>query len=1022
LVAVAVLIIAGPTPAQPDAAKRPLKHTDYDGWKSIQAPVLSRDGKYLAYLLIPQEGDGQFVVRNVTTGAEYRFPRGRVLASVGGGDATPGPTAPPTRFGRPPTGGGLTGGSTGGTHQFTPDVKAVVFSLVPPKAEFDKARQEKKKADEMPRAAVVVVDLATGQVTARLERVSGFTVGGEGAGLLIGKRETRSDEKSASPPEKGPAPGTTPPEGTPAAGRPPARTYGSDLVIRNLADGSERVLNDVTEYSLTRDGKALVYAVSSRKEESNGVYVLAPPTATVPTAILSGKGRYQRLTWDEKQTQLVFLSDKEDAAAAKPAFKVYGWDRSSLTQLVTADPKAAADPKPAASAATATDLLGPKPDGLRPGWVISDRAGFSFSPDGSRLYLSTGPAPAPAPAAGAPPAPTPPSGRRLGGGTTNPAADDKVVVDLWHWKDEYIQPMQRVRAAADQNRTYRAVYFFKDKTFRQLSDETLDVSPALEGDWAIGADNRKYRHLTGYGPDLSDYALVHVRTGEHKPLLEASRWPVTFSPKGRYLLTFDGKDWHALSVPDGKKTNLTGKLPVKFAVEDWDTPSEAPAYGATGWTTDEKYVLLNDRYDIWKVAVDGSEAKPLTGGLGRKTRTVLRLVRLGTADPEQRERGVDLTKPLLLKADNQYTRDEGFYRLEPGADVPQLLILGARSYGLPVKAKDADVYLLTVFTFYDAPDYFVTGPDFREFCKVTDANPQKKDLVWGKAELVRYKNLDGVELSGVLIKPENFDPHQKYPLLVYIYERLSQNLHRFVAPAAGTSINASYYASNGYLVFMPDIVYKVGSPGQSALQCVLPGIQAVVDKGFVNEKAIGIQGHSWGGYQIAYMITQTNRFKAAAAGAPVSDMVSAYGGIRWGSGLPRQFQYERTQSRIGGTLWEKPTRFIENSPIFMADRVQTPLLMLHNDQDDAVPWYQGIEYFLALRRLGKECYLFNYNGEPHGLRKKANQRDYTMRLQQFFDHHLKGAPKPEWMEKGIPYLEREKEKEQWKEVVGGAKN
>jgi dipeptidyl aminopeptidase/acylaminoacyl peptidase len=226
-------------------------------------------------------------------------------------------------------------------------------------------------------------------------------------------------------------------------------------------------------------------------------------------------------------------------------------------------------------------------------------------------------------------------------------------------------------------------------------------------------------------------------------------------------------------------------------------------------------------------------------------------------------------------------------------------------------------------------------------------------------------------------------------------------------PSAGTSINPTYYASNGYLVFMPDIVYKVGAPGQSAVKCVLPGVQAVVDRGCVDENAIGIQGHSWGGYQIAYLVTQTTRFKAAAPGALVSNMVSAYDGIRWGTGLPRQFQYERTQSRIGATLWQAPQRFIENSPIFMADRVQTPLLMLHNDQDDAVPWYQGIEFYLALRRLGKECYLFNYNGEFHGLRKKVNQKDYTMRLQQFFDHHLKGAPLPEWMEKGIPARPRE---------------
>jgi len=253
-------------------------------------------------------------------------------------------------------------------------------------------------------------------------------------------------------------------------------------------------------------------------------------------------------------------------------------------------------------------------------------------------------------------------------------------------------------------------------------------------------------------------------------------------------------------------------------------------------------------------------------------------------------------------------------------------------------------------------------------------------------------------------------------MIVYIYERLSQGLHSFRMPSAGTSINPTYYASNGYLVFMPDIAYTVGSPGQSCLKCVIPAIQAVADKGSLDEAAIGIQGHSWGAYQVCYLVTQTNRFKAAAAGAPVSNMTSAYGGIRWSTGLPRQAQYEHTQSRIGANLWEAPMKYLENSPLFMADRVQTPLLMLHNDKDGAVPWYQGIEYYLALRRLNKEVYMLNYNGEDHGLAKKPNQRDYTMRMQQFFDHHLKGTPMPEWMAKGVPYNDREKEKDQWKKL------
>ena len=381
--------------------------------------------------------------------------------------------------------------------------------------------------------------------------------------------------------------------------------------------------------------------------------------------------------------------------------------------------------------------------------------------------------------------------------------------------------------------------------------------------------------------------------------------------------------------------------------------------------------------------------------------------------------GVDLSKPQLLRAENMQTRDTGFYRLEAGAP-PKLLIMGAREYGPPTKAKDADVYLLTAQTFSMFPDYCVTSSDFAEMKRVTDINPRVKEFNWGKAELVSYTSADGAKLSGVLVKPENFDPTRKYPMVVYIYERLSDTLHHFRSPVVnrGQVINPTFYASNGYLVLMPDIAYKVGAPGQSAIKCVLPAIQAVVDKGIVNEQAIGINGQSWGGYQIAYMVTQTDRFKAAVAGAPVSNMVSAYDGIRWGSGLTRQHQYEWTQSRIGATLWDAPMKFIENSPVFMADRVKTPLLMIHNDQDDAVPWYQGIEYYLALRRLGKECYLLNYNGEPHNLVKRAAARDFAARMFQFFEHHLKGRGEPAWMVKGVPYLDREKDKDEIRKLLG----
>jgi dipeptidyl aminopeptidase/acylaminoacyl peptidase len=322
--------------------------------------------------------------------------------------------------------------------------------------------------------------------------------------------------------------------------------------------------------------------------------------------------------------------------------------------------------------------------------------------------------------------------------------------------------------------------------------------------------------------------------------------------------------------------------------------------------------------------------------------------------------------------------------------------------------------MFTASRFDEFPDVWVTDSNFKAPKKISNGDAQRAQFNWGTAEMVNFKNTDGVALKGMLLKPDNFDPKKKYPMIVYIYERLSQGLHQFRNPGPGTSINPTYYVSNGYLIFMPDIVYKTGYPGRDALQCVLPAVQAVVDRGYVDENNIGIQGHSWGGYQIAYMVTQTNRFKAAEAGAAVSNMTSAYSGIRWGTGLPRQFQYEHSQSRIGGSLWEYPMRYLENSPIFHVDKVQTPLLLINNDEDDAVPWYQGIEFYLGLRRMNKEAYMFSYNGEKHGLRRRINQKDYTRRMQEFFDHFLKGAPAPEWMEKGIPYLQKEKEKEKYR--------
>jgi dienelactone hydrolase len=398
-----------------------------------------------------------------------------------------------------------------------------------------------------------------------------------------------------------------------------------------------------------------------------------------------------------------------------------------------------------------------------------------------------------------------------------------------------------------------------------------------------------------------------------------------WSPDGRFAAFFNGGQWHAVDARSGKVRTLTAGLGVSFADEEDDTPDPPGSYGSAGWTKGGLSFLAYDRYDVWQLFVDGSPAKNVTEGEGRKARLEFRVQVIEPADEDDEDRGIDPAKPLTLRAESEETRATGFYKDSlVGVGLPQRVLWGDRNFRYAGRAKTADVLLVTASRFDEYPDLHVTDASFKAPVKMSDGGSQTQPFLWGKGEL-----------------------------------------------------------------------------------------QAVVDRGFVDENAIGIQGHSWGGYQIAYMVTQTSRFKAAEAGAPVGNMTSAYSGIRWGSGQPRQFQYEQTQSRIGPSLYDAPLKYVENSAIFQVKRVTTPLLILHDDQDDAVPWYQGIELFLALRRNGKTAYLFNCNGELHGLRRRHNQKDYAVRMQQFFDHFLKGAPKPEWMEKGIPFVDREEEKERF---------
>ncbi len=948
------------------AEKRPLSPADFDGWRGIETPLVSRDGQWLAYADMPQVDDGHVVARHLRTGQEWREPAGARPPAPFPPPVSPNPEdAPPPRQVR---------------IVLTSDSRFLVAATFPDKAAQIAARTQQTKPEAQPKNSLLLLNLATG-VSLVVADVKNFQVPARGGAWVAYQKEAAPTSPAPPPvPEKRRwfqrKPATPPvvaaaPEPAPGGKK---SVDGTELVLRDLTTGNEQVFPDVVEYSFARDGRTLLITVAAKIDRLNGVYAVTLGEEAQPRALLSGPGRYTKLAWDREQTQAAFLVETSEKNSQ---IKAYHWPR-------------------AAAAAKALAFTPPAP--LR----LSDKAAPVFSRDGRKLYLGT--------------APVKPKPAR----PTKIDPEEVVTADLWSWHDDLVQPAQRTQAERERNRTYRGVLDLESGQYTQLADETLpEISVSDDGTRVLGFDNRPYRRLADFDGLYSDIYLVDTNTGARTLIFEKLRHGIgnrrggpTFgwSPDGQWAAYYDAGHWHLLDTATGTSRALTRALPVAFAQEQHDTPEPPPAYGWAGWTSDSAAILLYDRYDVWVLPANGSAAVNLTQGDGRARQISYRIQRTEPREEDAEERGIDPAQPVILRGESETTRATGFFSSFSLGKSPAALVWGDKAYTYVGRALEADVLLVTASRFDEFPDVHTTDGAFSQLTKVTDGGAQLAPFHWGSAELMTFTNADGVPLQAAVYKPANFDPAKKYPVIVYIYERLSQIVHRFSPPTPSQNVNFPLYTSNGYIILTPDIVYTEGEPGPSALRSVLPAVDTLVAQGFVDENAIGIQGHSWGGYQIAYMLTQTNRFRAAEAGAPVGNMTSAYGGIRWGAGIPRLFQYEQTQSRIGAPLTAATERYIANSPVFHAQNVQTPLLILHNDADDAVPWEQVIELFLALRRHDKPVWFFNYHRELHGLRRRADLKDFSKRMWQFFDHFLRGAPAPEWLEKGIPFLEREEEK------------
>ncbi|MBC7921753.1 MAG: S9 family peptidase [Ferruginibacter sp.] len=944
-IALALLLLAGGLPlAAQPVAKKPLDHAAYDGWKSVTDSRLSNDGKWAAYQVSPQEGDAELVITDLASLTSRRVPRGA--------DA-----------------------------KLSEDSRYAVFLIKPPFSDTRQAKIKKKKKEDLPKDSLGIVGLAGGELV-KIPRVKSFKMPGKGSGFVAYHLDKPLPPPDTSKTRKTPRTNQAVKDADEDPEKEKSREEGTTMVLRNLPNGTELRFNHVTEYAFSRNGRSLVFVTVEKPKDTlavdttavSGIFLYDTQTASLKT-LLRGKGKYRQPTPDESGTQAAFVADRDTSRSKQRFYQLYYWNARQDSAARLAD----------------TNTVG-----MPARWAVSEHGKLFFSGNGKRLFFGTAPV-------------QPPPDTTL-------VEFEVASVDVWNWQDGHLQPQQLKNRENDLKKNFLAVIVpaAKERRLVQLATAEVPVVTLTDennGDLALGLSDLPYRRQSsweGY-PARQDGYVVNVATGTRKKVLENLRAEVGVSPRGNYLFWYDGKEraWFTHAPKTGQTRNLTAPVKANFHDELNDLPDDPSPYGFAGWTEDDRQFIAYDRHDLWGLDPQGrGVAVNLTGGAGRAGNLSFRYL---LTDPEEKFIRAGATLPLHTF--HLGNKKSGYAAIQLGKNIPprQFMLEDFEYTHNLRKAKNADAFLFTKSSFAVCPDLYTAGTDFASIRPLTDLNPQQKEYNWGTVELVNWHSAEGKPLEGLLYKPENFDPGKKYPMIVYFYDRSSDGLHHYFPPAPSAStINRPFFVSRGYLVFVPDITYLTGYPGQSAENAIVPGVLKLLERPYVDRSNLALNGQSWGGYQVAYLITRTNLFKAAMAGAPVANMTSAYGGIRWETGISRMFQYEKSQSRIGGTLWEKPMLYLENSPLFRADFVQTPLLMMHNDADGAVPWYQGIELFTALRRLNKPVWMLTYNKEAHNLVERRNRKDLSIRQAQFYDHFLKGEPMPAWMKSGVPAVDKGK--------------
>jgi dienelactone hydrolase len=811
-------------------------------------------------------------------------------------------------------------------------------------------KRKKTAKDKLPVDSLSIIHVQTGQRII-IDRVASFTMPSEYGGSLAYIFEPKKEAKDTTKTEKPKAP----------------ICKDKTLIIRALSSGREDTIQNVKDYLWSETNGLLSYSQctgDSIAAYQVGIFDIKTKERKI---IANAFNEVTQFSWDKKGEKLTFLGLSEKSTLSKKPFSLYLYQKTD---------------------SIAVNVIKETSSFSTPNWTISGDKKPFFSESGNRLYFGL----------------TPPALVK----DTMRLDDEIVNVEIWHHDHPLLYTQLETTIEDDKKRSYLAVYDINSSIVRQMEDpefEGIKLSMKGDGKYALLTKTKPYqKSITWLGEAKKDIYLYNIQQGKSTLIAVGQSDYPSFSATEKYVYWYNKPDslWKYYDISNQKTGFLGDKTLTAFYDEEHDTPQLPDGIGVAGWLKDDTAILIYDKYDIWKISpMDPLSNIAITDG--RNQKVTHRYIDLDL-DVEY----IDPNNPMMIHVFDGVSKGESYASLDMRTGKISKLFGGDFAIQNKItKAKKSSSIVFTKQNFQIFPDLLLSDTTLTQVIKISDANPQQQNYAWGSNQLFKWNDYLGHEVRGMLFFPPSFDKNKQYPLIVNFYERSSDDFHRHRAPEAHRStINYSYYTNQGYVIFNPDISYTTSQPGEDCHNAVNSGVDALLKLGYIDSTRMALQGHSWGGYQIAYLLTKTGRYKCAESGAPVVNMVSAYGGVRWGSGMSRIFQYEKGQSRLGKSLWEDAAIYHKNSPIYEMGKVTTPVLIMHNDEDGAVPWEQGIEYFMALRRLGKPTWLLNYNGEPHWPVKWQNRLDFNIRLEQFFNHYLMDSPMPLWMKEGNSPLEK----------------